>query len=157
MSIVVLALVGMWVYVFSGAAGRDPPDQLDDPAIGVDFEPICAQAREAIDALPPAREATTAAERAPVITSANEVLEAMLTDLGEVALDGTDRDRRLVGLWLADWATFVDDRRSYATALTTDEAAELLVSDRAGRQITVTVDRFAEINDMASCATPLDA
>jgi hypothetical protein len=51
----------------------------------------------------------------------------------------------------------LDDRQAFADRLRVDEEAELLVTARVGRQITLTLDRFAEINDMPSCATPLDA
>ncbi|HMQ26740.1 MAG TPA: hypothetical protein PKA98_12190, partial [Acidimicrobiales bacterium] len=52
--VVVLGLTLMWIYAFSGVAAKDPPDQLDDPAFAEAAEPVCAAARDALDALPAA-------------------------------------------------------------------------------------------------------
>ena len=149
------AIVVMWLYIFSGAARRDPPDSLRDGRFAEQAEPICAAAVEAVEALPGADVAETAPDRADVIDDADVLLADMLDQLEALEVDD-DRDRELIDLWLADWRTYLGDRAEFARALRTDPDAELLVTARAGRQITLTVDRFAEVNDMASCATPLD-
>lgn len=156
--LVVAAIVLMWLYIFTGAAADDPPDQLNDTEYALDAEPRCALAVEALDALPSAGEAETATDRAAVLDDANDVLEAMVDDLAALDVDN-DRDRELVGLWIEDWRTYLEDRREYAQELRVDVDAELLVTAREGRQITLTIDRFASkvVNDMESCMTPLDA
>jgi hypothetical protein len=156
--LVVGAIVLMWLYVFTGAAAEDPPDQLDDDGFARTAEPLCAQAVEDLAALPSAGEAATAADRADVLDAANAVLTAMVDDLAAIEVDDT-HDRELVDLWIADWRTYIDDRRAYADELRVDDTAELLVTAREGRQITLTIDRFASkvVNDMESCTTPLDA
>jgi hypothetical protein len=156
--LVVGGIILMWIYVFSGAAAEDPPDQLDDTGFAVTAEPLCAAAVDDIAALPSAGEAATAVERAEVLDDANAVLTAMVDDLAEIEVD-TTRDRELVDLWIADWRIYIEDRREFADELRIDATAELLVTAREGRQITLTIDRFASkvVNDMESCTTPLDA
>jgi hypothetical protein len=154
--LVVAAIVLMWLYIFSGVAAEDPPDQLDDDAFALVAEPRCDAALAELDALPSAGESGSAAERAVVLDEANEILADMVDDLAAVEVDDED-GRELVGLWLDDWRRYLADRRAYAEELRVDEDAELLVTARGGRQITLTIDRFATVNEMASCVTPLDA
>lgn len=155
---VVAAIVVMWLYVFSGAAAQNTPDKLDDTEFTTAAEIRCAQAAEDLDALPPAAEADSATARAAVLDEANLLLVDMAADLGALEVDN-DRDRELVDLWLADWRTFIEDRGDYADELRVDDEAELLVTARGGRQISLTIDRFAAagINNMESCMVPLDA
>lgn len=153
--IAVGAMVVMWLYIFSGAARREPPDSLDGDRFPAQAEALCATAVDTVDALPAADAAATATERADVIDEADAVFAAMLDELEAIEVD-SDHDRELIDLWLADWRTFLGDREEFADALRTDPDAELLVTARAGRQITLTVDRFATVNDMESCVTPLD-
>lgn len=152
----VVAIVVMWLYIFSGVASDDPPDTLDGDAFPQQAESLCAAAVAELEALPTAGETETATARADVLDAANRVLATMVDDLG--ALDVADpTDRELVGRWIDDWRTYLADRRDYAEDLRVDASAELLITARAGRQITLTVDRFANVNDMPSCVTPLDA
>jgi hypothetical protein len=153
--VVVVGTVGMWIYLFLIA---DPgvPDQLEDEAFTVDGQDICHAAIEQIDDLPPAREAESPQDRAPVVAEANGILTEMVADLRDIApTEGTDG--RVTRLWLEDWDTYIGDRERYADALADGEEAELLVTARdTGGQITETIDHFAEINDMEDCAVPLD-
>jgi hypothetical protein len=154
--LVVAAIVGMWLYIFSGAAREDPPDRLDDPAFAGQAEPRCAEALTGLDDLPAAGESASADARAAVLDDANELLTNMVHDLDAIPV-ADDDDRELVDLWIDDWRRYLDDRRAYAEELQVDPEAELLVTARGGRQITLTIDRFATVNDMESCVTPLDA
>ena len=154
----VAAIALMWLYVFSGAAAEDPPDQLHDETYARAAEPRCAAAVEELEELPFAGDAETAAERADVLDDANTILTAMIDDLAAIEVDN-ERDQDFVDRWIADWRTYLEDRARYAGNLRTDEDAELLVTARANRHITLTIDRFASkiVNDMESCSTPLDA
>jgi hypothetical protein len=162
-ALVVLGLVAMWAYVLYLAIGpgRQPPiDRLDDPAFARAGEERCAEALDAVDALPVASESATATERADVLAQADAVFATMLDDL-EANLDlapaGDQRDR--AAEWLADWHTYLGDREAFAEALRTDPGARLLVSEKEGegRQVTGWIDEFANANRMPSCITPTDA
>lgn len=155
--LVVAGTLGMWGYLFFIA---DPgvPDRLEDEAFPTTGQAICAEATSRIEALPAAREAETPEERGAVVAEANEILEHMVDELAAVAPTEGD-DARIVGLWLQDWEVLLADRAAYADQLLAGEDAELLVSAReeGGGQITVTLDHFAQINDMEDCQAPLDA
>jgi hypothetical protein len=156
--VVVAGTIAMWIYLFAFA---DPnvPDELDDESFGEQAQEICESARDQIDDLPSAQDAETPEDRGATVDEANTILTDMVADLAELA-PTDDHDAPLVDAWLADWADFLGNRADYADDLLAgNENAELLVTARGtgGGQITVTVDHFAEINDMPDCATPLDA
>lgn len=157
-TVVVLALVLMWIYAFSGMAKKDPPDLLDDAAFATAAAPICATARAALDELPSALEAGTPEERADTVAQANAILTAMVTDLRAEAPDQGDdhRDSRITGLWLDDWQTHLADRAAYVEDLEAGSEDPAVFTARGGRSITATIDNFAKVNDIGDCATPLD-
>lgn len=160
---VVLGLVGLWIYVIYLAVGpgRQPPiDRLSDPTFAQAAEPRCAEALAAVEELPLASESPTATERADVLDRANRIWADAIDDIeGMVPLvrDPDERDR--TEQWLADFRTFLGDRREFARALRSDPGARLLVSEKpgTGRHITGWIDEFALANRMPSCATPPDA
>lgn len=154
--VVVLGLTLMWIYAFSGVAAKDPPDQLDDPAFAEAAEPVCAAARDELEALPAARDAESPEERAVTVRQANTVLTSMVDELDGLVAPGDDRDERITRLWLADWRTHLEDRAAYAESLAAGSTDPAEFTARGGRSITATIDHFAEVNDMASCTTPLD-
>ena len=154
--LVLLGLALMWIYALSGAAKQDPPDQLDDRAFPEAAERRCAAALEVIEDLPAAQEAENPEERAPSAAAATDELEAMVDDLAAEAPTGAGRDARITGLWLQDWRTYLEDRRDYVTELEQGSEEPFEVTPRGNRQITVTIDNFATVNDMESCATPQD-
>lgn len=163
LAVVVLSLVAMWIYVLFLAIGpgRQPPiDRLADPAFAQAGEARCAEALEAVEALPVANESTTAAERAEVLSQADAIFADMLDDLdASVDLAPAGDQRRRATEWLADWRTYLADREAFADALRVDPEARLLVSEKPGegRQITGWIDEFAKANRMPSCITPVDA
>jgi hypothetical protein len=156
--VVVVALVGMWVYVLYLAFGpgrADPPEKLHDPQFARAAQQICNAALDEVAKLPPAFTSKTAADRAVVLAQANADFARMLDRLDAIVPPGDDGT--LTKEWLADWRTYLGNREDYATALRTDPKARLLVSPKKGGQITEYLDAFAGDNDMPACSTPGDA
>lgn len=157
LTLLVVAMVSMWVYVLYLAFGpgrQPPPDRLDDPTFATAAEARCQVALAEVAALPRAVDAVSAADRAAVVAEANGSFAAMLEDLE--ALVPAGEDGQLVREWLVDWHTYLDDRTAYAEALRTDPEARLLVSPKDSQQVTEYLDAFAADNRMPACATPLD-
>jgi hypothetical protein len=157
-TIAVVGMVSMWVYVLYLAFGpgrADSPDRLDDPAFAVAAQARCDRALDRISELQPASEAPDARTRAGTLDEANDALADMLADLRAIVPGG--EDGVLVGRWLTDWDTYLQDRRDYADALRRDPDARLLVSPKKGQQVTEFLDQFAKDNTMPACSTPGDA
>ncbi|MCU0269408.1 MAG: hypothetical protein MUF83_12280 [Acidimicrobiales bacterium] len=156
---IVVGLVVMWGYALFVYPATNPnqPGELADEVFAAAAETRCAQAATVIAALPPAYETPTPDERADAVDAATDEYQRMLDDLAAIAPTDPD-DRAKVDEWLADWGTYVANRRDYAERLRVDPDARLYVTENEndGTQITRSIDHFATINEMASCVTPGD-
>ena len=155
--VAVLAMIGFWGWIFSGAPKKNNPDYLDNRSF-VDFaEARCTTLREDLAALPNAREATTADARADQLVEANKLVAAMIADLEAKAPTVGDDKVRLDG-WLTDWSTYLGDRERYAVTLRTDPNAQMDVSEHPtfNDGVDETIRVFADVNNMKACRTPGD-
>jgi hypothetical protein len=152
--LILLGIAGLWGYALTRQP-QPPPDRIDDSAFAVRAEEICASTAADRDALPQAFETDDPLARADVVEQSNHELEAMLAEL-RANVPAAERDQRMLDEWLGDWSTYLDNRREYVQRLREDGDTRIYVAEKDGRQITVAVDRFAEVNDMPSCRTPKD-
>ena len=155
-TVVVIVLVAMWAYAFSGLARKDPPDLLDDERFPTEAESICAATRDDLAELPAAQDARSPEERAVTVAQANVLLDSMVDDLAAIAPTEGGRDERITALWIDDWRIHLGDRERYVADLEAGSTEPAQFTGRGGRSITATIDNFAEVNAMESCATPLD-
>jgi hypothetical protein len=153
--VMLLGIVVMWIYAFFGEVPA--PARMEDRTFPVAAEPICARARAEIDRLPRAFESPTAADRADVVDRGTAILTGMVGEL-RAAVPPPEPTRQRLNAWLDDWDTYLRDRRDYTARLHVDRLAKfyLTQSERDRRQITNSLDNFAKVNTMASCATPED-
>lgn len=150
-----LALILFWLWIFSGGPRKQNPDYLEDRAWAERTEATCAATVARIDDLPAAPSAASSSERAAVVDRANDELEAMLDEL-DVDLPSSKDDLEVVRPWLADWRTYLANRRDYADRLRTDPDAQLLVDEKFRDSIETVIGTFAEVNEMDSCVVPGD-
>ena len=158
-ALVVLSFVGIWGYVMylSIFVGRaEPRDRLEDVAWTESAEQTCAGPRATIDQLPFANELDSTTERADVLDEATDVLEVMVTRLDGLLPPSSAEEAAAVDKWLADYRTYLDDRRAYAERFRSGLDEPFRVTDRGGFQIDVLIDDFAHVNYMESCETPND-
>ena len=162
--ILLLAMLAMWVWIYLFAP-RTNPDRLQSRSFAQAAEAVCAPLQDAINALPSGRDVDTVAARNAQIIAGTELAEAMLMALRELApLHLSDvGDQRLVDAWFADWDAYLQDRRNHTDKLgalgeqASDNDLRFILSQRAeGGIYTRRIDGFANVNDMASCHTPLD-
>lgn len=153
--LIVLASFAVWGYAYSGRADRVAPDTYDDPTFAVLAEPICADAKAAVEALPNALDAVDNIERADQIRDANAIYTTMLNQLAE-EMTGTDRDRGITELWINRWRLLLSDRSDYADRLQADPQAIFYLSAEAGRRPERSITYVADTNLMFSCGAPTD-
>lgn len=139
----------------------DPPDHLDDLTYAAAAEPICAEAQADLAALGSPIEVETLEERAQLTLDGVDVLEAMLVELRTLpAPVGTGADgapeAEWVDRWLDDWEVHLGDRRRWAEQLHEGEDVPFTETARNNKQISRTIDNFAEVNAMESCKTTGD-
>ena len=153
--LVVLASFGVWGYAYSGQADRPTPDTLDDPRFAALAASICEGAMAEFDTLPDPLEAADNVERAEQIRISNTIFSTMIDDL-EAATTGTARDQQIIGSWLADWRTFVQNRADYADRFELDENARFYVASVGGERLERRIPRFADTNLISICSPPSD-
>lgn len=151
-----VVMAGFWIWAFSPLAPSGHPDVLNDIVFTLDAEDICARWVAEADRLPTAAEATGPEDRATQLTAATPLFESMVDELRDRAADVVGSDRELVGAWLLDWETYLDNRRDYAVTLAGGDDPPFTVTARDGDAVTSYIDIFAEVNSMPSCATPGD-
>lgn len=156
---VVIFLVGMWLYVFTGLAKRDHPDTLASTAFPTQAEVVCADAKAAFDEIPLLAETDDIIERADLIDEGIAILSAQLVELKAMAPDDGSEDAELIQQWFGDWDTHLEDRQIYADELRKPESTiftPFLEQIVENRQVSDRLDAFAEVNSMLSCVHPTD-
>ncbi len=151
---VVVLFAVFWIGATIWFFGDENPDRLQDREWVADAEVRCAEARDELDQLPPARDAVDLADRADQIEASTAVLAAMTADLAASAPEGDDGE--LLELWLGSWETYIGDRLAHAEALRAGEDRQFRVSVERGEGVDALLDAFADRNRMPSCGDPLD-
>jgi hypothetical protein len=151
---ILIGVLGLWAYALTRKA-EPAPDKLDDAAFSVSAQNICEATMTQLDQLPQAFQSASAADRANVVAQTDTDLGAMLDSLRAI-VPAAERDQGMLNEWIGDWQTYLDNRIDYVNRLRDDNDARIYVAEKDGRQITVAVDRFAEVNDMPACRTPKD-
>ncbi|MDZ7674242.1 MAG: hypothetical protein U5K30_04125 [Acidimicrobiales bacterium] len=160
---VVVSFVGIWGYVmyltiFEGRT--EPRDRLEDTEWAETADVACARSTPEFESIPLAIEADTPAERAELLDTGTDELEEMVGRLDDLAPPDTAEEAAAVDRWLADYRTYLVDRREYAAAQRDPDDPRydepFSVTDRGGNQIDVLIDDFAHVNRMENCETPGD-
>jgi hypothetical protein len=152
---ITLAIILFWLWIFSGAPRKQNPDYLEDRGWADRTEATCAATRDRIAELPLPSESKTSAERADVVDQGTDELDAMIERIAADRPTG-EGDEEVVQPWLADWRTYIANRRDYAERLRTDPDAKLLVDEKFGDSIETVIGTFAGVNGMESCEVPGD-
>lgn len=154
----VMAMVAMaifWAVIFLGIPRQENPDRLDDRAFVERTIVRCDALLADLADLPNGSFIDDPVERADVLDQATDRVEAMVEEIESDAPGGDDA-RSITG-WLADWRTYVENRRDYARRLRVDpEARFLLDQSLGGDSVDKPIEIFADVNDMPTCATPGD-
>jgi hypothetical protein len=152
---ITVALAGFWIWAFSPLPDRGNPDRMTDRAFPAAAEAVCAEARSAIDALPAANTADDFAARADLVDRGTVVIRGMIADLGTLPVDNAE-ERGWVDAWLDDYATYTDDRDSFAALLRAGDDRAPTFSVRGLEGVPTLVTGFAKVNNMSSCEVPGD-
>jgi len=153
--VVVAGLIGMWFYAFLLAPSGNP-DRMEDRTWPTSAERRCAEARDAIDALPPARDSGSPLKRSDHLEEGTGILETMVSDLGSLP-GGSASDRDLVASWLGDWKAYLSDRQAHVERLRSEgDVWPLLSALPDGSSMLERMNGFARVNDMESCLDPGD-
>ena len=160
---VVLAIAAMWVYVLF-IAQPVSPNRFEDTAWAQRAEPVCAAVAAELEALPPARSFASIEpveealrQRADVGELATDLLAEQVARLRSLPSPEGDADGELLQTWLADWDTYLSDRRDHIEGWRAGSDAPFAETEApTGGPIANRMDALAKENGMASCVVPLD-
>lgn len=149
----------MWFYGFV-LAPRESMNRIGDPAWGARSEATCAAAKEARAGLADLTridpdDPTVLRRKADIIDAATDTIEKAVDSI-EKDIPATDKGRALVPEWIADYRTYIQDRREYADVLRSGRIAEFGESVEEGVPISERLAKFSRENLMKSCQPPRD-
>ncbi|MDG2426805.1 MAG: hypothetical protein P8M16_00135 [Acidimicrobiales bacterium] len=156
LTLLVVAMGVLWVYAFFLAPAGNP-DRMEDRSWPEAAQVRCLAARAEIALLPTARQAGSPDERAKDLDEATVIIRNLVNDL-VVLPGGTDHDRSLVALWIADWEIYLADRLAHAERLRSDgDVKPLLTALPSGSgSVLERMNGFARVNDFEACLDPGD-
>ncbi len=155
-----VVIAGMWVYAF-GFAPRESFNKIHDAAWQVRSQAHCKAAEDirfSFQDLTPMkaddRSALTA--KATLVDLATDALEDAI-NLIAADIPADVKGQELAPKWIADYRTYITDRRTFALALHNAVTRPFFAeSEVEGVPISERISKFARENDMKACQTPYD-
>jgi hypothetical protein len=154
-----LGFAAFWIWALFFAS-KESINRIGDDDWAARAESICTEAHaeraqlidlRAVDEADPA----LLTEKAGIVDEATDILDAMIDDLEAVApADAKGAD--IVPLWIADYRTYLQDRRNYTARLRSGELGPFRETAVDGIPISEKLQTFAGDNDMDACAPPSD-
>jgi len=150
----------MWVYAF-GFASRESFNKIGDDAWKARAEAHCQKAEDERFALQDLSEMNpndpdALKKKAYIVEIATDSLERALN---KIALDtpSDEKGKELVPQWIADYRTYIKNRRDFIEALRTATRRPFFSETEVeGVPISERIGKFARENDMKTCQPPLD-
>lgn len=157
--VVCVGIAAMWVYAF-GFASKESVNRIGDTSWQEYAEARCATAKEERLALADMRKVNEVGpealrERAVIVDKATDTLERAVDDIAARSV-ADEKGRAIVPLWLADYRTYIADRRSYAEDLRAGINEPFSETKVEGIPISEKISTFAADNLMKSCGAPID-
>ncbi|NDG10782.1 MAG: hypothetical protein EB111_02880 [Actinobacteria bacterium] len=159
LSVVCAAIAAMWVYALFFAS-KEAVNKIGDEAWTQRADARCLVAKNERLALADYRLIDEAgpqalAGRATLVDRATDTIERMLQDIRET-LPNDEKGQALIPLWIADYDTYVADRRAYAERLRAGDNSPFSETTTEGLPLSEKIATFAGDNRMKNCAPPID-
>jgi hypothetical protein len=157
--VICLLLAVMWVYAFVFAS-RESINLIGDKAWQEYAEKRCMEARLARNELADFRKIEDVgpdalARRADIVDQATQTLEDVIDDIAAQPV-ADEKGQAIVPLWIADYRTYIQDRRDYAEMLRRGENEPFAETRVDGIPLSEKVSTFATANRMPACQAPVD-
>ena len=159
LSVVCAAIAAMWVYAFIFAS-KEAVNKIGDQAWTQRADARCLIAKNERLALADYRLIDEVGPdalvgRAALVDRATDTLERMLIDI-RTTMPSDEKGQALIPLWLADYDTYIADRRAYAERLRSGDNSPFAETTTEGLPLSEKIATFAGDNLMKNCAPPID-
>lgn len=153
-------IAAMWLYAFVFAS-RESANKIGDDAWKERSEAHCRAAADARTALTDnspmdPNDPDDLRRKADIVDRATD---SLATAIDAIAADvpADEKGRALVPLWVADYRTYISDRRAFAEALrNASHRPYFAETEVEGVPISEKIGKFARENSMRSCQPPYD-
>lgn len=157
--IVCMAIAGMWVYALFFAS-KESVNKIGDAAWQQFAEQRCAEAKRERLTLADMRRIDEAGpdalrQKADIVDKATDTIERAIRDIAAREVSD-DKGRAIVPLWIADYRTYIADRRDYAENLRAGKNDPFAETQVEGLPLSEKLSTFAADNLMKSCSAPID-
>jgi len=157
--LVCAAIAVMWVYAF-GFSSKDSINKINDTAWQESAEKFCVQGkfeRMKLADLRLVKESgeRALAERATIVDKATLTLELALNEIEQLPI-ADEKGKAIIPLWIADYRTYIEDRRDYADILRSGRNIPFAETQIEGLPLSEKISTFAADNYISSCKAPVD-
>lgn len=157
--VVCLGIAAMWVYAFFFAS-RESVNRIGDRTWQEYAESRCATAEQERIGLADMRRINDVGPealrlRADIVDKATDTLQRAIDDIAARPV-ADDKGKALVPLWIADYRTYIQDRRDYARSLRAGQNDPFAETQVDGIPLSERLSTFAADNLMKSCTAPID-
>lgn len=157
--VVCVGIAAMWVYAF-GFASKESVNRIGDEKWQQYAESRCAVAKKERIELADMRKVNEVGpealrERAAIVDKATDTLQRAIDDISAQPIADA-KGQAIVPLWLADYRTYIADRRSYADDLRAGVNEPFAETKVDGIPLSEKISTFAADNLMKSCGAPID-
>lgn len=160
LTVVCVGIAVMWVYAL-GFAPRESINRIADDVWKSQVEAICQKAEDerfALQDLSPmkADSVESLRKKADIVEKATNSLERAIDQIEKIE-PSDEKGKALVPLWIADYRTYIKNRRTFIEQLRTgDRRPYFSETEVEGVPISERIGKFARENDMKTCQPPLD-
>ncbi len=149
----------MWIYALFFAS-KEVVNKVADEQWRRDSDEICLSAKRQRESLIDLRLVSESgpnalAERADVVDLATDTLEKMVFEIANLPVMDA-KGAAIVPLWLADYRTYIADRRNYADQLRDGINSPFAETQIDQLPLSEKLATFASDNRLASCKPPID-
>ncbi len=158
--VVCVGIAIMWVYAL-GFAPRESINRIGDAEWQAKAEAICQKAEDerfALQDLSPMKPNSVESlrKKADIVEKATDSLERAINEIEKIQPSDA-KGQALVPLWLADYRTYLENRRTFIEQLRTVERRPYFAETEVeGVPISERIGKFARENDMKTCQPPRD-
>ena len=152
-------IAAMWVYALFFAS-KESVNKIGDRNWQAFADKACAQAADERAQLADLRRVDSAgpdalSERAAIVDKATDTLERAIDAIAEQPVADA-KGLALTPLWIADYRTYIEDRRAYANDLRRGINRPFAETQVDGIPISEKLSTFAADNLMRACVAPVD-
>lgn len=159
LAVMCIGFAAFWIWALFFAS-KESVNRIGDDGWAERAEGICSNAQDEREGLvdlsqTDSNDPAALRRRADLVDDATGILDEMIDEIAAISPSDA-KGQGIVPLWIDDYRTYLDDRRTYTAELREGENPDFRETAIDGIPISEKIERFAADNRMESCAPPTD-